>query len=142
MIPIANTGFARPVFDGTTFGQQCGALWDEINGLKIKKANQGGKLSEEDERKLKVAESNYNDVCKKIYGEAPITNDSFKTPGIATGNFEDIQPAQNQQLTPKSIPNDTEVSILQSDQMEQPELSFSEDSEDSSSENDTGDDPE
>ena len=86
--------------------------------------------------------SSYNDACKDKYGPAPIIKDSYKTPGKAIGNFEEIQPAQNQQLTPKSIPNDTEVSILQSDQMEQPELSFSEDSEASPRGNNTGDNPE
>jgi hypothetical protein len=78
MIPISDTVFAKPTFDGTSVGLECSALWDEIKALKDKKANQGGVLNQADSSALGRAESNYKDTCAKWYdGGLPMVNPGF-----------------------------------------------------------------
>jgi hypothetical protein len=66
MIPLSNTVFAKPVFDGTSVGITCNGLWNQITALKEKQKK--GPLSQEESSALGRAESNYKDLCLRWYG--------------------------------------------------------------------------
>lgn len=123
MIPIVNTGFAKPKFDGTTLGIACSDLWDEIQKLKDKKADQGGELSQEDASALGRAESNYKDICEKYYGTAPtVKNPNVQNPAIR----DDLvvkQPDESDSEFPRDIINDQDM--VKSQPEEQPDESDS-----------------
>lgn len=104
MIPISDNVLAKPVFDGSSVGIGCSQTYDKIMKLRDKKAKEG--LSQAEASELGAAESNYNDICKDIYGGLPREVLNSKIPRIPLENnagvIVDDQSQNNQNLPPLS----------------------------------------
>lgn len=86
MLPISDIILAKPNFGGSSLGKGCGYLWDQVKQLRDKRSSQGGILSDRDAGKLGNADSNYNSICKSIYGPLPLIKHNAPKVPINEGN--------------------------------------------------------